>query len=142
MKATTIGSCLAFILLAMSCSSVDDGSGAALETSSGASESGASIESELRVLTCRSSVECPRLTHCSTEDGVCNRPPGCKPGSICPAVCYGTCVPEKIELPPPIGGGVCGDKVCSAGTFCCNASCGTCAPLGGACTQQVCLPKE
>lgn len=36
------------------------------------------------------------------------------------------------------GGGPCGTKICKAGQFCCNASCSTCAPLGGACTQQVC----
>jgi hypothetical protein len=40
------------------------------------------------------------------------------------------------------GGGKCGDNVSGPGTFCCNASCGTCAPLGGACTQQVCPPRE
>ncbi|EYF06790.1 hypothetical protein [Chondromyces apiculatus] len=32
----------------------------------------------------------------------------------------------------------CGNSVCGKGTYCCNASCGTCAPKGGACTQQVC----
>lgn len=36
------------------------------------------------------------------------------------------------------GGGVCGTKVCKAGTYCCNASCGKCAPIGGGCTQQAC----
>jgi hypothetical protein len=40
------------------------------------------------------------------------------------------------------GGGQCGNKVCSGKTFCCNASCGICAPLGGGCTQQVCLTAE
>ncbi|WP_437683494.1 hypothetical protein [Sorangium sp. So ce131] len=36
----------------------------------------------------------------------------------------------------------CGKNVCGEGTFCCNSSCGTCAPLGGACTQQYCEPLE
>lgn len=40
------------------------------------------------------------------------------------------------------GGGPCGNNVCGRGTFCCNRSCGTCAPLGGACTQQICPTTE
>jgi hypothetical protein len=32
----------------------------------------------------------------------------------------------------------CGDKTCAAGEYCCNASCGTCAPEGGFCTAQFC----
>jgi len=32
----------------------------------------------------------------------------------------------------------CGPSRCRPGQFCCNESCGICAPLGGACTQQVC----
>lgn len=32
----------------------------------------------------------------------------------------------------------CGDNTCAAGTYCCNKSCGICAPKGGACTQQFC----
>jgi hypothetical protein len=32
----------------------------------------------------------------------------------------------------------CGGAVCAAGYFCCNRSCGMCAPRGGACTQQYC----
>lgn len=45
-----------------------------------------------------------------------------------PSVC--ACVPKRSTP--------CGDNTCGAGEFCCNASCGVCAPLGGACTQQVC----
>jgi hypothetical protein len=40
------------------------------------------------------------------------------------------------------GGASCGSAVCTGKTFCCNASCGICAPIGGACTQQVCLAPE
>ena len=42
------------------------------------------------------------------------------------------------------GGGIppepvsCGDIVCGAGEFCCNESCGICAPIGGSCTQEFC----
>lgn len=44
---------------------------------------------------CASSEACPAGAHCTTEDGVCNRPPGCKDGDVCPAVCYGTCEAAK-----------------------------------------------
>ena len=36
----------------------------------------------------------------------------------------------------------CGNAVCGKGTYCCNASCSTCAPKGGACTQQICETAE
>lgn len=32
----------------------------------------------------------------------------------------------------------CGEAVCGAGTYCCNASCSICAPDGGSCIQIVC----
>jgi len=33
----------------------------------------------------------------------------------------------------------CGEVTCGAETFCCNASCGICAPIdGGTCTDQLC----
>ncbi len=63
----------------------------------------------------------------------------CPEGSICvddptddcdPATggadCLGICRPA------------CGDTVCGAGDYCCNASCGICAPIGGSCTQEFC----
>jgi hypothetical protein len=130
MKVMRIFALLAVTALSQACASEDNvGSD---------SEAATPKASELSVLFCRSSQECPSPTHCSTEDGVCRRPPGCKPGSICPDVCYGTCVLESIDPTPVPLPGVCGDKVCGKGTFCCNSSCGTCAPLGGACTQQIC----
>jgi hypothetical protein len=30
------------------------------------------------------------------------------------------------------------EVICGAGEFCCNESCGICAPLGGFCTQELC----
>jgi hypothetical protein len=33
---------------------------------------------------------------------------------------------------------LCGNNVCPVGQVCCNASCGTCTPPGGTCSQQVC----
>jgi hypothetical protein len=32
----------------------------------------------------------------------------------------------------------CGGNICGKGTYCCNASCGTCVPKGMSCTQQSC----
>lgn len=38
------------------------------------------------------------------------------------------------------GGIRCGSNVCGAGLYCCNASCGMCAPMGAACIQIACDP--
>jgi hypothetical protein len=66
------------------------------------------------------------------------------------ADCGGVCVPRRRPGGWPggpggpgwePGGGVgkrCGDSFCGAGEYCCNQSCGICAPLGGVCTQQIC----
>ena len=35
----------------------------------------------------------------------------------------------------------CGDAVCGAGEYCCNASCGTCAKEGEGCTLEACEPS-
>lgn len=48
------------------------------------------------------------------------------------------CGCEPGQGQPPPQGQPCKDKVCGADQFCCNPSCGICAPKGGACTQQVC----
>jgi hypothetical protein len=45
---------------------------------------------------CSSSSLCGSDGVCTTEQGVCNPPPGCDPGSVCPAVCYGTCQPPRV----------------------------------------------
>lgn len=47
---------------------------------------------------------------------------------------------DSVVIDP--GGGQCGTKVCGKGTFCCNASCSVCAPIGGGCTQQVCEARD
>jgi len=62
---------------------------------------------------------------------ICKASETCAPGSRFnpdPAVC--ACV--------PVAGAPCGKSVCSSGQFCCNASCGICAPRGGACIQIAC----
>lgn len=47
-----------------------------------------------------------------------------------PGQCCGVCVPVPAET--------CGANTCSSDEYCCNESCGTCAPLDGFCTQEVC----
>lgn len=61
------------------------------------------------------------------------------PGDSCDpknggADCGGICI-------VPVGE-ACGSNTCGAGEFCCNPSCGICAPEGWACTQQVCDSLE
>jgi hypothetical protein len=81
---------------------------------------------------CASTGSCSTGEVCTTEDGVCNAPPGCGPGVACPAVCYGTCrVATDV---------VCGAARCAAGSICCNASCGICTAPGSGCTKQLCEP--
>lgn len=136
MKLANIFVMVVLAAVPVSCASGDNGgSGTADEQSASAAQ--AELVTPLKPAVCRSSAECPARARCTTEDGVCNRPPGCNPGDICPAVCYGTCKIPVI-FPPT----TCGNSVCGKGTFCCNASCGTCAPIGGACTQQICLPTN
>jgi hypothetical protein len=80
---------------------------------------------------CFSSVQCPESHHCSVDEGDCMTQ--CPPGRVCHAACAGECVPddERPELQ-------CGDVTCERGTYCCNASCGLCAPPGRLCTQRAC----
>jgi hypothetical protein len=35
----------------------------------------------------------------------------------------------------------CGENMCGSGEYCCNESCGICAPIGGSCIQQFCGPS-
>ncbi len=49
---------------------------------------------------CMSSASCAKGEICTTQDGVCNPPPGCRPGMVCAAVCYGTCR-AATGAPPP-----------------------------------------
>ena len=59
----------------------------------------------------------------------------CEPGFVAfHDACGCGCEPDST----PPNGQPCRDKVCGADQFCCNPSCGICAPLGGACTQQIC----
>ena len=88
--------------------------------------------------------------------GVCiqNEPEGCQ---IDPAKEYNRldpaqCAAARFFCPPGSQpffdecgcgcevGQVCGSAFCGAGEFCCNESCSICAPEGGVCTQQFCIP--
>ncbi|HEX6243163.1 MAG TPA: hypothetical protein VFZ61_19755 [Polyangiales bacterium] len=68
-------------------------------------------------------VRCGAGTHCETKQVQCIKAP-------CPPVAE--CVPDAS------GGTACGPNTCGAGSYCCNASCGICAPKGGACIQVAC----
>lgn len=60
---------------------------------------------------------------------VCPASADCKPGTRwdpSPSVC--ACVP----------GAACGNRLCGPDQYCCNASCGICAPRGGGCIQIAC----
>ncbi|MBI4955404.1 MAG: hypothetical protein HY908_25500 [Myxococcales bacterium] len=58
----------------------------------------------------------------------------------CPQpVCRGhECVLPHTPPSHDSGGEPCGDNVCAAGDYCCNASCGICAPPDGFCIQMAC----
>jgi len=73
------------------------------------------------------SVKCAAGTHCEAKQVQCIRAP-------CPPIAE--CVPDDGI------GTKCGKNSCGPGMYCCNASCGTCAPKNGACTQQYCGPTE
>lgn len=43
---------------------------------------------------------------------------------------------------PDGGGQPCGTSTCGAGQYCCNESCGICAPIGGGCIELYCGDGE
>mgnify|MGYP001183724252 CR=1 FL=1 len=47
-------------------------------------------------------------------------------------------IADQVDDEMVAASGSCGGNTCRKGTFCCNASCGICAPNGGGCTQQAC----
>jgi len=68
-------------------------------------------------------VQCPTGYDC--EDDPSDQ---CDP-STGGADCGGICVSQEQA---------CGKGLCGPGQYCCNQSCGLCAPIGGACIQKVC----
>jgi hypothetical protein len=89
---------------------------------------------------CTSSADCGPGSHCTTDDGDCQPPPGCDPttGMDCPAVCTGVCVPD--------GGDVCANIDCGPGAHC-EPQCYPCdQPFpDGSCDKKcepVCVPDQ
>ena len=83
---------------------------------------------------------------------VCKPPqrlcPTCTGGQICAVFCPECPAPlaprpgdrgdtSTVAEITPVGES-CGGRICSAGTHCCNASCGICTAKGVECTQQSC----
>lgn len=68
-------------------------------------------------------VRCAAGTHCETKEVQCVRAP-------CPPIAE--CVPNTTA------GIKCGKNTCTGDTYCCNSSCGICAPKNGGCTTQLC----
>ena len=67
-------------------------------------------------------------------------------GDQCQLVKF-ACVPGSVPFFDSCGCGctagiACGGNSCGSGEYCCNSSCGICAPTGGVCTQQVCAPVQ
>jgi hypothetical protein len=57
--------------------------------------------------------------------------PHCRPNQPCPRIaCRLDCNAHDALA--------CGDRRCGSGEYCCNPSCGTCAPIGALCIQQYC----
>ncbi len=46
---------------------------------------------------------------------------------------------HRCACVPDHGGTPCGTNTCGRGQYCCNASCGICAPDGGVCIQLACF---
>ncbi len=67
-------------------------------------------------------VRCGQGTHCEAVDVVCIKAPCC----------------PVAECKPDVKEEACGKSVCGEGTYCCNESCGICAPDGGLCIQKFC----
>jgi len=56
----------------------------------------------------------------------------------CGGVAQQEAAPASVEEALAIGGSTCGANVCGVGSYCCNSSCGICAPKGGACPDVMC----
>jgi hypothetical protein len=83
------------------------------------------------------------------DDGLACTIPGRKYVATSPAACAAIrfyCQPGLTAFfdecgcgcEPPRRGTTCGGNLCGANEYCCNPSCGICAPKGGACILMVC----
>jgi hypothetical protein len=59
--------------------------------------------------------------------------PKCHPGDICPMMACRLVCNGRDRM-------ACGDTRCVPGEYCCNPSCGICAPEGGFCIELYCEP--
>lgn len=97
-------------------------------------------------------IPCPGAGQCIDDpsDDCDPNAGGADCGGICVCTALGLCVsgyhwdssPEVCGCVPdrPRKGAKCGSRTCGEGQYCCNASCGICAPLGGVCIQVACEP--
>jgi hypothetical protein len=91
-------------------------------------------------------IPCPGAGTCFDDpsDDCDPRMGGADCGGVCECDVVGLCrFPGHWDGSPQVcgcvdGGGSCGGNTCGRNQFCCNASCGICAPIGGACIQVVC----
>jgi hypothetical protein len=106
-------------------------------------------------LTCSNHAECGRRSYCQHPTGQCSgtgtcqtRPKLCTyieapvcgcDGNTFPNACSAANARMSLEHEGACKvGEPCGKIVCEKGFECCNASCGTCVPSGGVCTQEAC----
>lgn len=101
----------------------------------------------------------PTCSMCARPGAFCTQQdcghlsPGYSPGvppttapSPTSTVDIGPTLPTTTLVPLPYPGGdgsgdlvACGKNNCAKGNYCCNHSCGICAPAGGACIQLFCV---
>ncbi|HEU0033977.1 MAG TPA: hypothetical protein VFQ53_25295 [Kofleriaceae bacterium] len=79
---------------------------------------------------CYNDEECGPGAHCSVSDGDCQPPPGCEPGTACPAVCYGRCVMDQ---------NACSNVDCGPGSHC-EEQCYPCDSTDGSACDPICQP--
>jgi hypothetical protein len=101
------------------------------------------------------SIRCAQGTHCEVRQVQCVRAP-CPPLPQCiPDIALdlsgdmiqpftftsppsASLLTHRPKRPRPSGLEKCGNNICGKGKYCCNASCGICAPKGGFCIQIAC----
>jgi len=75
---------------------------------------------------------------CNESCGICAPKGGFCTQQVCEPTTAGVVAPAPEES--SLTGQPCGTNTCGTGTYCCNESCGICAPKGASCTQQYCPP--
>jgi hypothetical protein len=85
-------------------------------------------------------VRCRAGTHCEATGGTASCVADTNPCAAILCLAGTTCVVRDgkgtcVEPPQPV---TCGENTCTAGQYCCNSSCGICAPMGAACIQIAC----